>query len=63
MQIEIGKIYQQMLFTLKALEDDELVEVFHDIDDVETIEKIRDCADYFLREVQASESEGVVCRL
>jgi hypothetical protein len=40
--------YQEMIKKLKAMDEKQLLELFHDIEDIATVERIADCAYHFV---------------
>ena len=49
--------YQEMIKRIKTMDEMQLVELMHDIDDIELVETIGNCAYYFVENYKAPEEE------
>lgn len=50
--------YAKLIEKLKSMDEKQLVELFHDIEDIKTIERIADVAYHFVENYEEPEEEG-----
>jgi len=49
--------YRELLLKLRTMDEKQLVELFHDIDDAQAVERIADCAYHYLENLEGSDIE------
>ena len=54
-------VYQLMLKKLKTKDDKQLLEMLHDLDDLQLVERIGDCAAHYLDSLEGNDTHEYNC--